>query len=285
MGSFITIFVVLLVILNNSEVVYSHEQQAHNSRSNSTQKDTNRHHPNRLSDREFNSLSENDKPADEGNDRPSRQAQKTSETLLDFSDTGRPGQQTAGESRGSCINADNNLEAIIPASHSGKTISGHPRFWVYFPYASHQVSHVEFIVQNEAREDIWRSQLNVEDDTGYKSFSIPETEAPLKVGQWYRWYVKIYCDRLASAKYVQGWVTRVPLLSKLYLELQQQPQLSHQIYGNHGIWYDAIDRLITVYQSEPHNMALERDWQNLIRAKGVELQQLPPIETTYEAVK
>ena len=283
MGSIITIVVVLLTILNSSEVAYSQQQQQDNSGSNPATKDTSHNRQNSLPDENLVPSTENIQPSDEGN--RDRQTLETSDSL-DFSDTGRPGQQTAGESRGSCsLQANNNLEAVIPVSHSGKTVSGHPRFWVYFPYTPHQISHVEFVVQNEAREDVWRSQLSIENDTGYKSFSIPKTEAPLEIGRWYRWYVKVYCDRSASAGYVQGWVNRVPLLSRLYLELQQKSQLSHQIYGSHGIWYDAIDRLLTVYQSRPGNMALERDWQNFIRARGVRLQQLPQIETSYEAVK
>ena len=158
--------------------------------------------------------------------------------------------------------SDNHLQAVIPISNSGKTVSGHPRFWVYFPYTSQQVSQVEFILQDRERQDIWRSQFKLENNNpGYKSFSLPETEAPLEVEGWYRWYVKVYCDaQTASAVYVQGWVKRIPLISQLYLELQQQPQQSHQIYSQHGIWYDAIDRLLSLYQEQPGNIALERDW-------------------------
>jgi len=204
---------------------------------------------------------------------------------LDFSDTGRPGQQTAGESRGNCPNTEGSLEAVVPNSHAGKTVSAHPNFWVYFPYDAKQVSHVEFVLQNEAREDIWRSQFKMDLDIGYKSFSLPKTAPPLKIGEWYRWYVKVYCDsRTASAQYVQSWVNRVPLTSRLYLELQEELN-SHQTYGNYGIWYDAIDHLFKAYQHQPSSLVLEQDWQNLIEARGVELQNLPQVGANYKAVK
>ena len=211
---------------------------------------------------------------------------KKEEKPLDFSDTGRPGQQTAGESRGGCVNADSKLEAIVPISHAGKTVSSHPSFWVYLPYNNKQISHVEFILQNEAREDVWRSQIEATENIGYKGFSLPKTAPPLQVGQWYRWYVKVYCESdTASAQYVQSWVKRIPLTSKLYLELQEQSQLPYEILGNYGIWYDSVDRLIQKYQRYPTNIALEQDWQNLIQAKGVELQSLPNVGASYEAVK
>ena len=212
--------------------------------------------------------------------------QKKEEKPLDFSDTGRPGQQTAGESRGNCVNLDSRLEALVPSSHAGKTISGHPSFWVYLPFSDKQIYRVEFILQNEAREDVWRSQLKANKDVGYKKFSLPKTASPLKVGEWYRWYVKVYCQsHTASTQYVQSWIQRIPLTSQLHLELQQQSQLAHKTFGHHGVWYDTVDSLIQEFQREPNDMALERDWQNLIKAKGVELQALPPVGVSYEAVK
>lgn len=206
----------------------------------------------------------------------SKPEKSDSESNLDFSGTGRPGQQTAGESRGSCINVSQPIEAMLPKSNAGKTILGHPRFWVYFPELASKNTEIEFVIQNEFRQDIWRSRSALNSTAGYQSFSLPETEAPLNVGQWYRWYVKVYCeDGVASAQYVQGWVNRVPINSKLYLELQQNPQQTYLIYGNNRIWYDAVDRLLSLYHRHPQSLVLERDWQQLIRAKGVQLEGLP----------
>jgi hypothetical protein len=210
---------------------------------------------------------------------------------LDFSGTGRPGQQTAGESRGNCSNTDKSLRAIIPVSNSGKTIAKYPSFWVYFPDDAQKVSHFEFILQNEAREDIWRlryrvplrSSIQADSHLGYQNFTLPQTEPPLKTGQWYRWYVKVYCNQVASSQYVQGWVKRVPVSSQLYMELQQNKQQLHLVYGKYGIWYDAVNQLISLYQSQPSNLALEKDWQNLIKAKGVKLEQLPNFGVIYKA--
>ncbi len=213
------------------------------------------------------------------------ESEEKQEKPLDFSDTGRPGQQTAGESRGNCTDIDRPIEAIVPASHGGKTVSGHPNFWVYFPQNLPESSRVEFVVQNEAREDIWRSQSRIITSLGYTSFSLPQTEPSLEVGQWYRWYVKIYCgSAVASTQYIQSWVKRVPIDSRLYLGLEDDSSLPHQTYGEHGIWYDAVDRLLKNYLHNPGSLTLEKDWQNLIEAKGVELDTLPSVGTSYEAV-
>jgi Domain of Unknown Function (DUF928) len=214
--------------------------------------------------------------------KPPEEKPKASETL-DFSATGRPGQQTAGESRGSCGNVIEPIRAMLPESNSGKTVMGHPRFWVYFPSLGAETKDVEFVIQDEARQDVWRSRSPLTSTANYQSFDLPATEAPLSIGQWYRWYVKVYCqDQVASVQYVQGWIQRIPLTSELYLELQKNsPKTDHLTYGSHHIWYDAIDQLLSFYQNNPKNLALAQDWQNLIRAKGVKLEQLPPLEVTH----
>lgn len=198
---------------------------------------------------------------------------------LDFSSTGRPGQQTAGESRGACANVVQPIRAVLPESNSGKTVFGHPRFWVHFPELFTKKAEVEFIIQDESRKDIWRSRSPLNSATGYQGFALPKTENPLEIGQWYRWYVKVYCEQqVASLQYVQGWVKRIPLSSKLYLKLQEHPpQNHHLVYGNHRIWYDATDQLLNLYHCNPQSVALEKDWQNLIRAKGVQLDHLPSL--------
>ena len=209
--------------------------------------------------------------------KPQPTEKKRSSEPLDFSGTGRPGQQTAGESRGSCTNGTKPIEAVLPQSNSGKTVSGHPRFWVYFPKLSTNVTEVEFVLQDESRQDLWRSRSPLKSPGGYQSFGLPTTENPLPVGKWYRWYVKVYCgEEVASVQYVQGWIRRVPLTAKLDTELQQNQHQSHLTYGSHRIWYDAMDRLLVKYHNSP-NLVLEQDWHHLIRAKGVELQQLPSL--------
>ena len=229
-----------------------------------------------------------EKPQTTKTEKPEEQDKtEEQEESLDFSGTGRPGQQTAGESRSSCANKiQEPIKALLPVSHSGKTVTGHPRFWIYFPESANSFGQVEFTIQNEAREDIWRSRSPFNSPSGYRNFALPPTESPLKTGQWYRWYVKVYCEsQVASAQYVQGWVKRVPLSSKLYVELEDHSHEPHLVYGEHGIWYDAMDLLLTSYQNNPQHLTLEKDWQDFIEAKGVELDQLPGIGGNYEAAK
>lgn len=193
----------------------------------------------------------------------------------DFSSTGRPGQQTAGESRNGC-GAANSLQAVIPRSNSGKTLSGHPRFWVYLPTISKNIDRWEFVLQNEAREDVWRSPLKNPTRSGYQNIALPSTQPHLEIGQWYRWYVKAYCkSQVASSYYVQGWVSRIPLTSNLYLDLKQNKHQPYEVYRQHGLWYDAINHLLGLEQTNTNRLAIEQNWQEIIEAGGLCSRQLP----------
>lgn len=66
--------------------------------------------------------------------------QQTEEEPLDFSSSGRSGQQTAGESRGSCPQTNFPLSAIAPKSNESKTRETHPRWWFFLPYESSKIS-------------------------------------------------------------------------------------------------------------------------------------------------
>jgi hypothetical protein len=210
---------------------------------------------------------------------PKTPQSNTKERKIDFSGTGRPGKQTAGENRGGCPSADNHLTALIPISNLGKTVKAHPSFWVYIPYNKKQIQKAEFVLQTAAREDVWRSPVNLEDRSSYLNLELPKTIPPLKIGNWYRWYLKVFCNSttLASPKFVQGWISRIAIESGLNSALVNNPQQDYSIYVEHGIWYDAIDLLLKSYQQDPNNPMIRQDWQNLLEAKGVNL-KLPALD-------
>ena len=209
-------------------------------------------------------------------------SQKTSTTTnrdrepLDFSGTGRPGQQTAGESRGDCPPVNPPLTALLPASHSGTTVNEYPTFWFYVPYNAEQVDAIEFVLQNEQRQDVYRTSLSLKKTPGYLHLSLPATASPLEVGEWYVWYFKIYCapPEVSTPLFVQGWIKRVTINSFLNLELQQTAQRLDKVYARYGIWYDAVDRLARLHLFNPTNQTLRQDWYKLLNTKGVSLEEL-----------
>jgi hypothetical protein len=192
----------------------------------------------------------------------------------DFSSTGRPGRQTSGESRSNCPATSLPLTALMPTSNWGKTVSERPTFWFYVPYSPQEAPVGEFVLQDEARQDIYRIPFTLPKTPGFVSFSLPSERSPLAINQWYRWYFKLYCDRQQSSSptFVQGWVQRVALTPELENQLQEDI-----IYAAQQVWYDAIAHLARRRLANPTDTQLENNWNRLLKAKGVNI-ELPNSE-------
>ena len=218
---------------------------------------------------------------------PHSQQNSTSETEeepLDFSDTGRPGQQTAGETRsGQCGDVPIPLTALVPSSNSGKTIATHPQLWFYLPYEAKNVSKVEFVIQESDRKDVYRQSWQPQHVPGYISASLPETEPGLATNKSYRWYFKVYCQNNDNSAplFVQGWIDKIEVSADISSQVEPE-QSPHMFYAEQNLWFDAIDSLLTLLNSPEivsHKEEISTDWERLIKAQGVDL-KLPTLEAT-----
>ena len=203
------------------------------------------------------------------------------EEPLDFSDTGRSGQQTAGETRrGNCPEVSFPLTALVPSSNFGKTIATHPKLWFYVPYSTKDIDKIEFVIQDADRNDISRQTWQPQNIPGYISTSLPEIKPALEISKSYRWYFKVYCqqDGTSAPLFVQGWIEKSEVNEDLSRQVQQE-QSPHMIYARNNLWFDAINSFLNYYLIAPNNSAIRADWEKLIKAKGADL-ELPKLETT-----
>ena len=203
------------------------------------------------------------------------------EEPLDFSDTGRSGQQTAGETRrGQCPDVSFPLTALVPSSNSGKTIATHPKLWFYVPYSTEDISKIEFVIQDANRNDVSRQTWQPQNIPGYLSTSLPETEPALETSKSYRWYFKVYCQQDGNSVplFVQGWIEKSEVSEDLSQQLKEEKS-PHMLYAYNDLWFDAINSLLDYYLIAPSNSQIRTDWEKLIKAKGADL-ELPELETT-----
>ena len=202
-----------------------------------------------------------------------RKTSSQQEDTLDFSDTGRAGQQSAGEARGQCVITEFPLTALVPVSNWGKTVKEHPTFWFYVPSHSTSTTQIEFVLQDQDRNNLSKQQLSIDGNLDYVNARVPQDQPGLKVGEWYRWYLKVYCDRekLYPPKVVYGWIRRVKIDHHLRSQLRDNQDKSYEVYGKAGIWFDAIDSLLGTDSIKRTSLNFQQGWQQLIKAKGVEL--------------
>ena len=192
---------------------------------------------------------------------------------IDFSSLGRSGQQTAGESRGSCPQSKLPLTAIAPKSNESKTIASHPRWWFYLPYQKSQISKVEFVLQDNDRNDLLREDITASIKIPYFSTTIPQTYPGIQPSFWYRWYLKVYCSGGEDIVplYVSGWVQRVILHNQAHT-LEQKASLTLTEYTQQNLWLDAVDLLLRTQISKSQASTWNRDWYKIIDSAEINLE-------------
>lgn len=210
-----------------------------------------------------------------------------------FPDNGAPtGRRRGGTSRDSCSALNTPLTALVPGEETFKsnsksflaaTVAEHPTFWFYVPQLLTATRRSEFVLQNEAGDDVYRTSLTLPDKPGVISISLPKsTQYSLKIDNKYHWYFKVYCgDPQKTSEYffVDGWVERVALTYELESQLKTAKSEEYMAYAANNIWYDALTNLAKLRRSDSQNSILAENWADLLKSVGLQdLAQMPIIQ-------
>jgi hypothetical protein len=147
------------------------------------------------------------------------------------------------------------------------TTREHPTFLFYVPYASDEVRVGEFslLVGPEEKTRLYKTRFTLPQTPGIVSITLPSApEYALEEGQYYHWYLKLYCQTNTSSQPsvdVNGWVQRVALT----------PERESQINAAApDVWYDASANLALSLRVSPQDARLRNDWLNLLKSIGLE---------------
>lgn len=191
-----------------------------------------------------------------------------------------PGRRRGGAKRGTCPATENPLLALISATEvetdtlpetyvGGVTTAERPTLWFDVPYALVGEVTAEFVLQNSRGQDVYRTtsaEFAAPNQTpGMVSVSIA-SEAPLTIGETYRWYFKVDCGS-ESPLYVQGGIERVALSPEIAGQLATaSPIESAARYQENEIWYDAVAAIAPLYLDRPNDPSIEAAWMGLLRS-------------------
>lgn len=142
---------------------------------------------------------------------------------------------------GSCeANSAAVLTALVPFSHVGQTISGHPTFTWFVPDRTSRPLQLRLF--SRSGQALYRTEM--ESQPGIMSVALPANLPQLSIGQSYQWQVVLVCDRnvpsrnvVATAE-IQVVQAAAPLQTQL--AAAQTPQQRIDLYAQAGLWYDAI---------------------------------------------
>ncbi|MBE9041615.1 DUF928 domain-containing protein [Oscillatoriales cyanobacterium LEGE 11467] len=207
-------------------------------------------------------------------------------------DMGTPGRREGGGTRGNCPTVDRALTALVPQTNAGATLSGRPALFFHVPATSEQLE-FEFVLQDVEYNTVYTKTLTAPGQAGIVEINLKNNAAPeLQVGQHYRWYFSAICnpnDRSADI-HVEGWIQRIEsekTAAKIETATSESEKI--EVYSEASLWYDALAAMVEQRRTNPDDVNLEAQWQQLLTAVGLNsIAQAPLVEwdsVQYLAVK
>jgi hypothetical protein len=184
------------------------------------------------------------------------------------------GRARGGASRGSCDNHQDKkrLTALVPVTSKsvwGLTVTEYPTFWFYVPDALTPEIPIEFVLQDEEDNYVYKTTFTVPGtQPGIVSLSLSSMKAPLEIGKKYYWTFSIDCDpqEPSNSIFVKGTVQRVAMNPALMSQVKAATQRDRiALYAANGIWHEALTTLAELRRTEPGDATLAATWENLLQ--------------------
>lgn len=197
---------------------------------------------------------------------------------------GAPKDRKGAGTRRNCPVTNLPLTALIPlVSITAQTVQAgtatrqyalslttelHPTFWFYVPYAPKNINSGKFVLLDEKNNSVTTQPIPItlSNTPGVIRVSVPATEKPLEIGQYYHWYFLMDCSPDSSEDIaVEGLVQRIVPKQELTRRLvAATPRQRVALYAQAGIWQDALTTLGELRVRQPKDAALATDWKDLL---------------------
>ncbi len=204
--------------------------------------------------------------------------------------TGTPGGRVrGGAKRSTCPQVAIPLTALVPSTQEkgsvtnvwGVTTQKFPTLWFYLPYSKDGRYPTEFVLLDDKTKDpIYQAEIPLPKKPGIISVTIPDSVPPLEVNGQYRWFFNVYCDSQQQSPpiYVEGLMVRKTMSQTVTAKLTSAPPLEQvAIYAADGFWFDALTKLTQLYQQNPQDKQLQKEWENLLKSAGLDNIAAKPI--------
>lgn len=200
-------------------------------------------------------------------------------------DIGEPGRRSEAGSRRVCEEMDGQrsmsekklLTALVPVYPDyqplnselvwGATTAEHPTFWFYVPYQPPFSG--TFTLRDKDGKLVYQTDVTLPKTPGVVSLPLPSTASPLKVGEQYHWYFKVYCkpQQQQPPVFVEGWIQRNSLNPALESQLEKAtPRDRVALYATNGFWYEALTVASQLRRTDPKAL----DWAALLQSVGLD---------------
>lgn len=187
-------------------------------------------------------------------------------------DVGAPSRTAGGATRSfSCIaSTEKPLTAVMPTNNVGTTIAANPSVFVFVPETT--AERAEFVVVDEAGNEIYLKQFDVSGTPGVIKLNLPESTTAgdplLGVGESYQWQLALICDANNRSRdaFVGGMLQRTEPSSTLTDSLESASSDLDRIkaYAQAQVWNEPLNLLA---QMRDQN---QQAWTDFLTSVGLE---------------
>lgn len=159
------------------------------------------------------------------------------------------------------------------------TASAYPTFFIHVgkpKVNSQKMLRVEFTLWDKNYQQKIYSTTFVPSNTSSGIVAInlpPGVSQPLEVGKRYSWRLVVLDDPTdySTALSVVGEIERIEPSPSVSKQLREASSLEKAVlYAKAGIWYDTVAILAGLRCSEPNNLAVIVEWEELLRSVGLD---------------
>ncbi|MDZ8053159.1 MAG: DUF928 domain-containing protein [Aulosira sp. ZfuVER01] len=157
------------------------------------------------------------------------------------------------------------LIALLPQNFYGTTVSERPTILVYLPASN--AEEAVFSLKDEAGNTQHQMTIPIAGKAGVIAVKLPANAPALAVGKNYQWFLAVKVDGQLgpSTPYVDGWIQRIQPTAELAAAMQQEDALKRAAaFGKNGVWYDCVATLAALHTTQPNNVTLSKQWDELL---------------------
>jgi len=183
---------------------------------------------------------------------------------------GAPAVRIGGGTRG--IGSQTIELVVIAPDHTGLTYNEQPRLYWYISKPALAKLEVT-LINDKSDEPVYENYIEKSTTAGIQSIDLSKTGIKLKPDLEYRWFVSAVENQGQRSNDVvaSGMIKYVVPDSSLKNELLNADASSHvNIFMQNGIWYDAIDSLVTLSKLHPEAPGLREQKISLLKQVGLE---------------
>jgi hypothetical protein len=172
-----------------------------------------------------------------------------------------------GERQGACLGVKNQMVALVPSDNKGATLMDRPTLGFVLPKT--EATQVEFRVRDENFNVVYHTTFDVSGKGGV--IGVPVGGKGLEAGKSYSWDFALACegDRSADLR-TTGLIHRLAPEGKLAGMAGMKAEERVAVLAREGVWYDALGGLLALRETQPQDVKVKGEWDELLRSVGLE---------------